>query len=671
MIRIWLTIGIFALVASVPVSFEPLQQQLVAQPAANNGGPAFRRVKRNFEKRVNAATKSCNLGDYKLLTAELKVERKLQFESYSRALEKIQDLQIAKVKDEDRIKQARQRFDDFGNANNLVGQYQGDLINACDPATLEYRIVTLKKQCKKKEADELLAKFKAIVTMYEKQLASAKLSGSFTTVTVKQAEKELKTAKGAYNRAAFQRVSKCKEKVGTGDLDRGGETVSLPPFSQPAPDTPEPVSTTDFEADRLGQISENSAWLLGDWVYTAWNGGTTNSVLRFRLESDGTISGYLVSITKEMAQKGYQPSMKLLRGIRDTSHQLNPNATWSHSGIVAGRFSPKDPRRRPGQIFGQDEWFNSNSVIFLEKKSGKLGGTTGFGNRLNWHRGKLVRPNLAALDETIRQLNGQIYRLSRPGNEFERLEELPGIIERLRAKGQYSQEARDTANLMQLLLERDELTNNPEFLQTLGAIESGQASREEITALASYLVAQGAHLAQPVANNDYDSKIAAHMLLIATNGSRLRDDIGNPSGAYAKTNMSRLTKGLTTLKGIAGLAGNPKDKTGQQLMNGLRDLSTIPATTAGVSPALDIPAQTSAAILQQSASGFTHASNALKEVTNAIKGDPNAINRALGHAKALERTISSRGYYEAVKGAVTERIVRRIPFVRSVVDWFK
>lgn len=145
---------------------------------------------------------------------------------------------------------------------------------------------------------------------------------------------------------------------------------------------------TDTKVDK--KANDPSRWLIGDWAYKGWNGGTIGAGLRFEREVDGSISAHLIAVTPEMHKKGYRQGMPLLRGIKDTSHKLHPKARWSGSAMVGEIFSPRDPKRRSGDIYGRDHW-KKGSVIFVNKKTGELGGATGFGNRLNWHRGKMIK----------------------------------------------------------------------------------------------------------------------------------------------------------------------------------------------------------------------------------------------------------------------------------------
>lgn len=661
MIRIALCLGVFALASFVPPAETIFESALQAQQStAHQPGPTERRMQRLFARRVNAEKQHCNLDRLKTLRADMKATEQIITQQMH-----LIGADTHNPDPEIRIP-TRRRYGDMGWGVRLLLDYDRALEFACDPKRLANKIRSLKRACDNAGATRLLAKLRGIVGQYSAKVDAVRAVGSRSKVPLAEVEADLRNARNELQRAANYEPPRCEEPAGGDEI--ASETITLAGMSEPAP---EAESEIDPQFEELGLANEASAWLLGDWVYNAWNGGLTNAVLRFRLEADGTISANLVSVTDEMARKGYQPGMQILRGIRDTSDQLREGATWTHSAMTGETFSPRDPNREPGQVYGQDEWTNSG-VIFIERATGYLGGSTGFqNNRLNFHRGKLSRPDQRALDEAIARLSDEVYQLTQPGNEAEMLDQLPRIIGELRDNGQYSQEAREAAAIMQLLLERDELLHDPELRRILGAFEAGEATEDDLRGLAGFIVEQSAHLAQPITNNDYSTEVAARMFQIVRSGSQILDDLANPSGAYARTNASRLTRGLTIINGISGLARNPSDNTGQQLMNGVRDLTSTYAARAGVAPALDIPAQTSAAILQQSAAGFEQASQALREVGNAIGGDPGALNRALGHARRLQQTISSEGYLGAVSNAVTDRVVRRVPFVRSVVDWFK
>ncbi|MEP3225416.1 MAG: hypothetical protein ABJO01_05535 [Parasphingorhabdus sp.] len=654
--------------ATVPVSSGPLQFVAAAQTdKAALAGPGVRRVQRNFEKRTADAIKSCRLAAQRILVKELDDEAALLLKQRSLLLDR-----MIKLKDKDAIAAAKQRNNDLEDAFHITANYKLRLFRACSPFSISNEIISLKKQCKMKRADILLAKLKRLVGEYNKELEAIKAAGTRSTMSRAKAEVQLQRTTEAYNRAQTFKTPECKDQKNKGDSDTGGETVELGDISGPASE-PNLSSSDQAALAERNRLEEKSAWLLGDWKYKAWRGGTTDAVLRFTLDNGGTISGTLVSTTPEMAQKGYQVGMTLLRGLRDTSDQLNqPAAIWSHRADVAEIFSPRDPSRKTGQIYGQAQWVKGG-VIFLEKKTSELGGSTGFGNRLNFHRGKLLRPDLTSLENVIQQMTQRVNRLDERAVLDARLEALPEIVAQLRRAGQDSQEAQDVANILQMMLNREEFRDNFRLNDVFATLETSDDpgdQRSALQTLASYVIAQGTHLAQPVAGNDYDENIAANMFLIGRYGSALLDDIRNPAGAYTNSNISRSTAALATLQGIASLARNPKGRNGRALMDGLRNLTTIPAARAGLTPALGIPAESAAAVLQNTVKGFTHTTDALKELPKAFRGDRSAIARAMGHARQVQRVISSRGYGEAIKGAITNRLINRIPFVRTMVNWF-
>jgi hypothetical protein len=571
---------------------------------------------------------------------------------------------------EEKDRKAKRR-QDIEAGVRVLEDFSGDLVNECDFSVLSRKVIELKIACRDKEAAERLTQLGRIVKLHEERADAAKKDAAKkkdakSEAWRKEAQAQLRRAQKAYNDASDFDPDQ-------GSICNEGGSDELPGMSGPPTEFPAAEEDADFGADRLFQISENSSWLLGDWVYNAWNGGQTNSVLRFRLESDGTISGYLVSVTNEMAQKGYSPGMQILRGIRDTSHTIRrPGNIWSHSADGGETYSPKDPNRRPGQIYGQAEWFDSG-VIFVDKETMQLGGSTGFqNNRLNWHRGTLSRPNLTALQQAVREISGQVERLSRPGNEFERLEELPGIIERLEESGRYSREAREAAQIMRLLLERENLINDPLFREALNSLEDGEIGIEDFGEFANAIVGRSALLGQAVVNNTYDDDIASHMFLHGVNGARIHRSMESQPERYSQSTRGQLAQHLATLRNAAGSAGSPSTDTAGQLMNGLRNLSTLPVARPGTLSLIDLPAHTAAAVLEQTKAGFGHGTNAIKGVVAAIaQGDTSAFRSATPSMRALDATVSGPGYVDAVKRSITDRIIRYVPFAPEIASWFE
>lgn len=672
--RFAVLMGLFALLAATPVSIVGSEYEAFAQSQKKPTlGPSTARIKRNFEQRALRVAKDCDLAARRVLVKDMLASYKIQEAAKKLQAGKLERVRSGVITDNDEIQDIKSRYKDAEDSLEMMRSL-GFMIQAkCDPYWLYWEVSAYKSDCERQKAKEALMRFERIVENYRRQLRGAKLGEGRSAISVREAEAELRSAEKYYNKAKQKPFPKCDEKDRVGAIDSGGETITLPGISEPAPELPISNYVPDFDADELFEISENSAWLLGDWVYNAWEGGQTNSVLRFRLESDGTISGYLVSVTNEMAQKGYSPGMQILRGIRDTSHTIRkPGNTWSHSAAGGETYSPKDPNREPGQIYGQSEWFNAG-VIFVDKETQQLGGSTGFqNNRLNWHRGTLSRPNLSSLQQAVRELSTQVERLSRPGSELERLEELPGIIERLEESGQYSREAREAAQIMRLLLERENLINDPLFRQALYSLEDGEIEIEDLGEFANAIVGRTALLGQAVVNNTYDDDIAASMFLHGVNGARIHKSMESQPERYSRSTREQLAQHLATLRNAAGSAGTPSTDTASQLMNGLRDLSTLPAGRPGPLSILDLPAHTAAAVLEQTKAAFGHGTNALKGVGAAIaQGDTRAFSRATPSMRAFESTLSGPGYVDAVKRSITDRIVRYVPFAPKIASWFK
>ncbi|MEP3452557.1 MAG: hypothetical protein ABJN65_15875 [Parasphingorhabdus sp.] len=655
-------------VVTAPVSIGPISSAVQAQSSKlQKEGPTVKRARKNFEKRTTEIAKSGNLGAQRIFLNELKAELKLNLKQRS-----LQSDRLIDQKDKDVIADAKRRLKDLQDAFSVIAGYDAKLTRAFSPLQIEKEIALLRKRCKHKEAEILSAKLGRLVIQYKRQFEAAKLAGKQSTVSPKQAEREYKIANETNKRVQTAPVPKCKHPKNTGNVDTGGESVNLPTISGPAtePALSPAEQAAQEEQDRL---ERKSSWLLGDWNYKAWSGGTTNSTLRFQMEGDGTISAYLVSTTEEMQKKGFQNGMKLLRGIRDTSHQINQRGSiWSHRADVAQRFSPRDPKRKPGQIYGQPEWVNG-SVIFIEKKTGELGGATGFGNRLNWHRGKLVRPDTSALDNLITEYNQRTVELDRNGTHEQRMQLVLSAIDDLLSSSISSNEADQVGTALSLLLERDELRNLPELNDALSALERSEdptIRADAMRALAGYAAARSAVLAQTVLGNNYDSMTAAQMYRIANEGSKLHDYLKNTHGAQGDRNVSRLADAIERVKGLAAGAGNANDDIAGPLMKGISLISSPPAIRSNITAGFRFQAATVMGLLENTARGLRAGGDILSDALTGASGDRTALNRAIANSRKLEDILSAPGYAGAVFSSIKNQISNRFRFFKPMTGWF-
>ncbi len=667
-------IAILGIAAIVPPSVGPIESAAFAQKSgAVKEGRATSRIKRVFDARVATHLKTCPRRSEQALLNELDETIVILVKQVG-----LSQAKLDRIKPEFALDRAEQKkiLDDQTAALSVARRHYTNIEFDCMPRWISAKVKQLRAKCELELAKAELAKLEGQLEYALDQLDKAisptgtedvKEAITSAALTVSNQRHYLNEARGHPIPKDCDKRKKDKPKENVGGIDDGGETIVLEGMSGPATELPDPESDTDYGVAQLEDIADRAAWLLGDWQFLGWERGTLLPTrLRFRLDSDGTLSATVHGLTQEMADKGYSEGMQILRGITDPRPS---GGTWTFRADNAQIFSPKDPRRDPGQTFGQSEWYQAG-VIFVDRASGELGGSTGFGNRLNFHRGELVRPDLTRQNALLRQIEREIERLIETGDRTESLAGLRDIARQLR-DNPYSSEAREAATFLDLLLDRETLLDDPDYRQALLELEDGadpETVQRHLRAVATNMVQKAELFARPLAGNDYGGKLAAYLFLGTLNASRLRDDLANPRGAINQSNMSRMTQGLSTIKGLAGLARNPKEQNARSLMHGVRDLATVPAARAGLTNTLDFPGEVAASLLQQSVEGFGHISNAVKELRNAVAGDPSALRRIAGHARKVDATISSGGYGRAITDAVTNRIASRVPFLRSAFD---
>jgi hypothetical protein len=111
-------------------------------------------------------------------------------------------------------------------------------------------------------------------------------------------------------------------------------------------------------ADSAGSDCDSLDVLAGRWHNEKYGG-----VIELRLEAEGTLSGYVLSINEIMLAEGYEPGMQIMRGFRLGGVDGITWAIWTEGGEI---FSAVKPDRTPGQPWGEAQWI-TNGNIHIDK----------------------------------------------------------------------------------------------------------------------------------------------------------------------------------------------------------------------------------------------------------------------------------------------------------------
>ncbi len=158
-------------------------------------------------------------------------------------------------------------------------------------------------------------------------------------------------------------------------------------------------------------------------------------------------------------------------------------------------------------------------------------------------------------------------------------------------------------------------------------------------------------------------------------GSKLLDEINDPSLLGAES--STISKVLSLGNALYNLRDSIEDRDARGIVSGL--LGTLGAfdkniRRLGVSmpnpiKAIQFPMAIAAGMLGVTKKGFTETTNAMHEVSLAISGDPQALERLKIHAEEIERTLSPKTYGKAMADAMIDSLLDKIPFVGTLKSW--
>jgi hypothetical protein len=236
-----------------------------------------------------------------------------------------------------------------------------------------------------------------------------------------------------------------------------------------------------------------------------------------------------------------------------------------------------------------------------------------------------------------------------------------------------SEEAKEMAAVLEHLKKSKELYDHEEFgalIDKLRNAENDEEKNEIAKELATVAVNIGAHHTEMTSIDNFTLTDAEKLSNMIKYGSIFLDDYKNPTNPL--DNAGPMTNLLSATHGVLALAEGSQTGNAEMMMDGLRDtIGVLPGASSNpITAIIDIPGEVAASMINVTRKGWDQSSNALQEVNNAISGDPDALNRLENISKDIEKTLSPRNYGESMLNALKNRVIDKVPFARTLVNWW-
>lgn len=207
------------------------------------------------------------------------------------------------------------------------------------------------------------------------------------------------------------------------------------------------------------------------------------------------------------------------------------------------------------------------------------------------------------------------------------------------------------------------------------AAASVEQKREALIEIRYELLQRAGSLARVLTPNNVTSDDASKLLSALKVASQAIDDIRDPSIFGGKASgITTILNRASALSDFAGAIQDPDAKKVVSSFNGTVGAIQGKIGRLGVSipnpiKAFDFAFGVSTAQMQVVREGMLQSTDALNDVTAAIGGDPNAEKRLQEHVSRLGNTLSQENMGKAMANSMLDRLVDRIPFVRSLAKW--
>lgn len=426
-----------------------------------------------------------------------------------------------------------------------------------------------------------------------------------------------------------------------------------------------PVWAQD-EATDADRAAYEAAQKKFGWVIGTWREDNYGGTLIFSVATDGTLSGHIGRVSKYMEDAGYYSGQQVFRGwnndgVEKTAWGFN----WATGGQAFEMTNFKGNKWEPGGVIhirrGETNLRLPNTMLSLLGRYG------------TWTRadGGITE----SLSDAFADFRSSILGTEKPATTAEERAIADRFIDRLGYYSEKSPEAKDAYSALRLMRERDRLLSRGTVKDATDAVANGGEGERQplLRNLATRLMDQTGFLAGQTGDQPFTAEESAKIFKLAKNLSYFRDDVTNPEGAIQGNSKSQATKLLSVLFGWASIERAAQDRDGNLLMSGVRNLAAPAGKDVGLSTFLDIPGSIAAGMTDITKDGYLQSADALSAVTEAMQndGDPAALERAIAKSREVENTLSQKNYSAAIEKAITDRIVDKVPFVRSVFSWLE
>lgn len=262
------------------------------------------------------------------------------------------------------------------------------------------------------------------------------------------------------------------------------------------------------------------------------------------------------------------------------------------------------------------------------------------------------------------------------GTREERQQASRRVLELLSRNAASAEEAAAVAGMLELSLDREAFADRPlgPLLDRVSASEDPTDRQKAWLELRDALCERTAHIVRGMHAAEIGPAEAERLLRLAKYTLMAFDDARDPNPMTGRS--SALTRLLTSLHGVAAATKGIQDQKASDLMEAFRDIvsqcsrKAYGETVRNPAQAFEIPAAVAAAIIDHNRKGLEEITSVLDRLPAAMDGDPEALKAMLEGSKRVEQVISGEAYGRAIWDAMSDRIVARIPFVRTLAAWY-
>jgi len=304
-----------------------------------------------------------------------------------------------------------------------------------------------------------------------------------------------------------------------------------------------------------------------------------------------------------------------------------------------------------------------------------------------WSPGKPTQPK----EEAIAQAGAWVKAADdKPGKV--RLLTAEKVVNKLHPHTEDDEELGAALRAIDIARQQESLLNVDldRYIDRIREAESEDAREKALVDLQDAMFRNASHFVKLATIGDIDIHDARRVSNVVKYGVQAFDDLRDRNllhyAAKGGGESSGLQDFLNVAYGVTALAEGVEDRDAQRILSGMRNTlgqlavkapryfrtstSFANAAPSPLAAILDLPASVSATIPQVSREGYKKSSEALNHVADAIGGDEEALRKAVETSKEIKPILSRENYGEAMVDAAKNRLIDRVPFLRTIVTWF-